>query len=262
MKDRLTSSAAEMNGMERCAADERAAHRPDPRAAIIVTALFLTAALSLPSVDAAGTLLFFIYPVAECSLEGISYGRIARRSTAVLPIVILIGLFNPLLDRTAVFELYGLTVTRGWLSFAVIVMRGLLSVQAALILISSVGFDRFCRNLHRLGMPSVLTTELMFVYRYIFVLADEASSMKRAREARSFGRRGFGLRIWGATVGELFIRSSQRAERVGLAMKARGFDGEIRTSVPETAWRTADTHYLVCWAAALAAMRFLPQILF
>ena len=73
-----------------------------------------------------------------------------------------------------------------------------------------------------------LVTQLLLLYRYIFVLGDEARRMAQARRLRSFGRRGMGWRVYGQMLGQLLLRTFARAQRIYLAMKARGFDGNVR----------------------------------
>ena len=71
-------------------------------------------------------------------------------------------------------------------------------------------------------------TQLLLLYRYIFVLGEEALRMTRARSLRSFGRRGMGLRVYAQMLGQLLLRTYARAQRVYLAMLCRGFDGQVR----------------------------------
>ena len=54
--------------------------------------------------------------------------------------------------------------------------------------------------------------------------------MGQARRLRSFGRRGMGWRVYGQMLGQLLLRTFARAQRIYLAMKCRGFDGEIRVA--------------------------------
>jgi len=62
------------------------------------------------------------------------------------------------------------------------------------------------------------------MYRYLFVLVDEAQRMKRARASRTFTvRRGRSWRTLATVVSQLFIRASERAERIYGAMCARGW---------------------------------------
>jgi cobalt/nickel transport system permease protein len=79
------------------------------------------------------------------------------------------------------------------------------------------------------------------MYRYLFVMADEAKRLLRAREARSArlpGAQGSGGSLWwrakitGGLVGQLFLRSFERSDRVYNAMLARGYRGELLTMTP------------------------------
>ena len=57
---------------------------------------------------------------------------------------------------------------------------------------------------------------LSFLYRYIFVLTEEAMRMKQARDCRRVGRAPFReeLKILSSMLGTLLIRSFERAERM------------------------------------------------
>lgn len=94
--------------------------------------------------------------------------------------------------------------------------------------------------LRHLRLPRLLIAIISFMYRYLFVLADEATRLLRAREARSAapvnGRTGGGL-VWrakvaGGMVGQLLLRSFERSERVYNAMLARGYRGQLLTMNP------------------------------
>ncbi|HAA02306.1 MAG TPA: cobalt ECF transporter T component CbiQ, partial [Syntrophobacteraceae bacterium] len=84
----------------------------------------------------------------------------------------------------------------------------------------------------KMGAPSSFAVQLLFLYRYIFVLTDEALRMVRARSLRSFGGKGLGLRVFSYMIGQLLLRTLDRAQRIHLAMRCRGFDGEIRMVRP------------------------------
>ena len=107
-------------------------------------------------------------------------------------------------------------------------VRFFLTISAALVLIGTTSFNGVCMGLERLGMPDVLATQLLFLYRYIFVLGEETMRMSRARASRSFGRRGMGIRVYSQILGHLLLRTYARAQRVYQAMLARGFDGHVR----------------------------------
>jgi cobalt/nickel transport system permease protein len=73
-------------------------------------------------------------------------------------------------------------------------------------------------------VPGLLITTIALMHRYLFVLADEAERMRRARASRTFARRRrFHWHTLASVAGQLFIRASERAERIYDAMCARGW---------------------------------------
>lgn len=78
-------------------------------------------------------------------------------------------------------------------------------------------------------LPRALGETLAFALRYLGVLREEASRMLQARAARGGGGGTLALRAGstGAIVGSLFLRSFERAERISLAMAARGYRGAL-----------------------------------
>lgn len=254
--NRLQHVLCELDAMERTARMRSPLHRVDARAKLVVTVVFLVAMLSVPLSRLSDILLFFVFPIISASMGGLNYLAVFRRSLVVLPFVAFIGLFNILYDREPVFYIGRVAVTDGWVCFLSILLRGLLSVQALLVLLSTTGYYRLCRGMQRLGMPSVFTTQLLFVYRYLHVLLEEALAMMRARDARSFGRNSYPLRVWGTLIGQLLIRTFDRAELISRAMLARGFTGRIPAGTDGTpAWKMRDTVFLALWCAALVSMR-------
>lgn len=222
----------------------------DSRCKIVVTVLFLIAVLSVPLTNVDRLIWFFAVPIVLSTMGGVSYGHVFLNSLWVLPFVVLIGIFNPFIDRQPVALGYGIVLSRGWITFGAIVLRGLLSMQAVIILLESTGFIRLCDGLRRLGVGRIITTQLMMVYRYAGVLVSEAIMMKQARQARGFGRESFPLSMWGQFVGQLLLRTVDRAERVHRAMVSRGFDGTVKV-MSHVSWQVKDTVFLVGSMAVL-----------
>ena len=85
---------------------------------------------------------------------------------------------------------------------------------------------------------------------------EYAAAMQQARDARSFGRKSYPLKVWGTLVGQLLIRTFDRAERISRAMLARGFTGRISEGMSERpAWKMLDTLFLAAWCSALVLLR-------
>lgn len=230
----------------------------DSRAMLLVTAVYLCFMLSVPSTHIDLLLWYALYPIIASPLFGLRYASVFLQSLIVLPLVLLLGMFNPIIDHTPVATYGGHTITAGWLLFFGVIIRGLLSMQALLILIRSIGFMGMVRGMRRLGVPRIIVTQLMMIFRYMRVLIEEGITMKAAREARSFGRKALPVRAWGVLMGQLFLRSIDRAERVHKAMLARGFTGDIPLyDVRRSSWGWNSTLFLVAWCLLFLLLRFI-----
>ncbi|MCS6849583.1 MAG: cobalt ECF transporter T component CbiQ [Gemmataceae bacterium] len=84
-----------------------------------------------------------------------------------------------------------------------------------------------------LRVPGIVVHLVLLTYRYVFLLADELARLRIALYVRGF-RANWSWRSWrviGQLAGILMLRSHDRAERVGQAMRCRGFDGRFRSLV-------------------------------
>lgn len=248
--------------LDRLSCGDTAIHRLDPRAKVLVTALFIITVVSFGRYELAALFPYFIFPVVMISMGNLPVGFLVKKVLLVIPFVLLIGIFNPLFDREVLVRIGPVGVSGGWLSCASIAVRSLLTLGSALILVVVTGFPAICGALERMGMPQALAVQLHFLYRYIFVLTEEGARMVRARDLRSFGTRGQGLRTFGSLVGHLLLRTWQRAERLHAAMLARGFNGEFHAR-KEFRFGAREFVFLCGWSALFIALRFwnLPHIL-
>jgi cobalt/nickel transport system permease protein len=120
------------------------------------------------------------------------------------------------------------------------VIRGWLSVQLAILLTATTRFPDLMHALRHLRVPPILVAIVSFMYRYLFVLSEEATRLLRARDARSArvpALRGGGSVVWRARVagnmaGQLFLRSYERSDRIYSAMLSRGYAGQLLTLNP------------------------------
>lgn len=232
----------------------------DPRALLLVAVGYVVTMLSVPVLNLGMLIWFAAYPVVMAPLSHITYSRVFRKSLVPLPFILLIGVMNPLFDQRVAMTVCGVDVSAGWISFVSIIIRGLLSVQAALLLVYVCGFDGVCRAMGRLGLPSVMVTQLMMVSRYMRTLGEEAITMHRARQARGYGRKNYPVREWGPFIGQLLLRTVERGERVNMAMVARGFDGTFPQSFirgnSSMSWETNSTVFLLIWGGVIFCLRY------
>ncbi len=108
--------------------------------------------------------------------------------------------------------------------FAIMLVKSTICLFSMVLLSSTTRFTDILRVLWRAHVPFLLVTTLALMHRYLFLLADEMGRMLRARRSRAFA--GGRLRLWrslATVIAYLFVRSSERAERIYSAMCARGW---------------------------------------
>lgn len=85
-------------------------------------------------------------------------------------------------------------------------------------------FSEILRILRRLRVPALLITTIALMHRYLFVMVEESERMRRARASRTFNRvKATQWQTLSTVLAQLFIRTSERAERIYDAMCARGW---------------------------------------
>jgi cobalt/nickel transport system permease protein len=240
--------------MDTLASGDTPLHRLDPRAKLITTLLFIVIVVSFNKYTLMAFVPFFIYPMVLISAGGLPAGYFLKKVLQVSPFAVLIGIFNPIIDKEIIYNIGSIGISGGWISFLSILLRFVLTVSAALILIALTGFNAVCQALSKLGVPRPFVVQLLFFYRYIFVLIDEAERMERARSLRSFNSRSMRFRTFISIIGHLLLRSLDRAERIYLAMCCRGFDGHIRlVRTKKGGWK--DLAFVAVWLVLFIVFR-------
>lgn len=230
-------------------------HRLDPRAKVLVTLGFIVSVMSFGRYELTALAPFFVFPVVMVSLGNLPPGYILKKLLLLCPFVLMVGIFNPIFDRAILVQFGPLGISGGWISFASIMVRSVLTVSVALILVGVTGFPAVCLALERMGMPRAFAVQLIFLYRYIFILTDEGVRMARAREMRSFGVRGLDLRTYSSLLGHFLLRTWSRAERIHLAMLSRGFTGEFHTR-NEFRFGVREMLFLSGWLVVFVLFRY------
>lgn len=229
-------------------------HRLDPRAKLVTTLAFIVTVVSFGKYEISAMLPFLVFPVVMIVLGGLPIGYLLKRLLWVAPFAVMVGIFNPLLDRQVMLEIGTQHITGGWISFASILLRFVLTVLAAFILISTTGFYTICLALEKIGVPNVFVMQLLFLYRYAFVLAEETARMGRAWQLRAPLRKAMNIDTFISLAGCLFLRTTERARRVYQAMCCRGFDGQIHLS-RQLKWTLKDTLFLIVFCGLFIIFR-------
>ena len=204
-------------------------HRLDSRAKFIVLLIFTAVVVSLPRTSLSILFCYAVGPVAVLVLAKIPLRFVFKQILFVSPFVLVLALSCPLYDKTPVTVAFGpffWQTTFGWIRCFVILGKFVVTMLALIGMISTTRFSDLLTGLQKLGLPKLLIIQLGFLYRYIFVLIDKVHHILRARNVRRLKNLGFKreLKIAAAMVGSLLIRSIDTAERINIAMQARGFD--------------------------------------
>jgi len=130
-------------------------------------------------------------------------------------------LLSPFVLGVVVVNALQATGHGGWLALAA---RSGICLFTVVLLANTTPFGKILGALRSARVPALLITTLALMHRYLFVLLDESERMRRARTSRTFQRqRRVRWHVLGTVVGQLFVRASERAERIYAAMCARGW---------------------------------------
>ena len=208
-------------------------HQRDPRAKLAALLTFLiVVSTTQPSAQAA----FVAYAIL----------LLVAANFAQLPILGLAGRAALVLPFSATFAL--LTWWSGDPMRALaLAEKSFLSGMAALLLVGTTPLTGWTAALESWRVPRMLILVIQFVYRYLFVIAEQAQRMRWAALCR--GRGSF--RLAAGLIGVLFARSWQRADGIYHAMLARGFRGRFVPAAPAP-FRASDALFFsACFAGCL-----------
>ena len=243
-------------------------HRLDPRLKLLATLAFVLVASSTPPRAWPAFALLAVLVLTAILASQIPPVEVLRRSLIALPFAGMIALSLPFTrggQPVWTWRPFGweLTVTdQGLILCGAVAAKAWLSVLAAALLLACTPLFDLLQAMRVLHVPAVLTATMSFMYRYLFVLGEEAGRLQTARAARSAGSGGslaWRTRVLGGMIGSLFIRSYERSERIYAAMLSRGFAGEIH-SLARLAWQRRDSWAGLAWTAALLAIVSLAHL--
>ena len=234
-----------INTFDRYEVQESLIHHLDPRVKVAITVLFIVSNVILPDGAWLAFLLAWGLVLWVNLLASLGLDYAFKRSFIALPFALaaITSIFALEGQPLATFTIgsWQMVVTdAGLIRFTSIVIRSWLSVQMAILLTATTQFPDLMHALRHLRVPQLLVAIISFMYRYLFVLADEALRLLRAREARSArlasgpggGSVMWRARVAGNMVGQLFLRSYERSDRIYNAMLARGYAGHFLTLNP------------------------------
>jgi cobalt/nickel transport system permease protein len=227
--------------------------RVDPRWKLAGLVFFTVAAACLrhlaPAAVALGAALFLAF-LGRLPARWFS-ARLGAAALFLSPFVVSLPLL--LGHREASLPLGPLIVPYGLGVALLLALKALAVVMSMLVLLATAPLDATLKAAHALRIPGLLVQLALLTYRYLFVLGSELRRLRVAMRVRGYRNRAtrHAYRTVGHVAGTLLVRGVERAERVGQAMRCRGFDGRFRSLTPfHTRARDVGAFLLLAGAAA------------
>jgi cobalt/nickel transport system permease protein len=227
-------------------------HRRDARAklAILLGLLIAISTTSPASQSFQLSLLFYATVVMlGTALARLPFAALLLRAAWVLPFSLTFA---------------GLVYWSGDSSRAIaMIEKSYLSACTTLLFVATTPVEEWTAALEHWHVPPALVLVVQFLYRYLFVIVDQAHRMRQASSLRRGVSRGLfkkpnaqGTLLEGAAgaVGVLFAVSWKRAGGVHQAMSARGFKGSF-PAAGSSAFLAVDAVFLAVGLTLLAALR-------
>lgn len=125
--------------------------------------------------------------------------------------------------------LFELTVYRDGLYEGLVLSLRILSAVSVVVLLGFLmPFTEFISALSWFKAPKTFVEIMVFAYRYIFVLLEEALVIYNAQKNRlGYSNIRRGLNSFGILSGSLTLRAFDHSQNTAIAMVQRGFDGDI-----------------------------------
>lgn len=162
------------------------------------------------------------------------YRRLPGRIFTVFLYPLFVSIFIPFVNPGNVLaefdlQLFTITITDNGLStFITVLIKSFLSILLVTSLMLSTDEKELFYGLRKIKVPSIMVSIMFLMYRYIFLIREESRTGQMAINARVFKRSHYTVnRKLAYLMGNLFIKSFDRAENIYKSMESRGFTGEF-----------------------------------
>ncbi|MDL2269500.1 cobalt ECF transporter T component CbiQ [Desulfosarcina sp. OttesenSCG-928-G17] len=204
-------------------------HSVDPLLRVISAFLFAGIVAITHTFSALGA--GFLISLAMVPAARLPFPDVIRRLGVPLVFLVVIWMVLPWSYRgDPLFAVGPVTFTRPGVRLCLVIsIKAITLMLAFMALVATMTVDTLGHTLSRLHLPDKLVHLLLITYRYLSVLEQEYLRLVRAMKIRNF-RPSTSLhcyRTYAYLVGMLFVRASERAQRVHGAMICRGFTGRF-----------------------------------
>ena len=206
-------------------------HRIDPRFRIVVaTAYSFVVALSN---ELSVLMVAFMISILLVVLAELSTLQVLKRLSVVMGFLLLLWAVLPITYEGEIFFRIGpLAMTKPGLKLSLLItVKSIAILMIIIALTATMTTATLGHALNRLGVPDKIAHLLLMTYRYIFVIEQEFQKLLTATKIRGFrpSTNLHSYKTYTYIIGMLFVRASERSQRVYHAMLCRGFKGRFYT---------------------------------
>lgn len=225
---KLASSLKEISKTDVLTAGDSYIHSRHPLCVLLVTVFYIVAVMMVNTLDIFRLIPFVLFPILAYQIAGIPLRNCFYKLRFVLPLICLVGIWNPFINRTPFMQLGNVILSQGMVSFISLFLKGIFILMATYLLIATMGIEKICYALRIIKIPGVFVQLLLMTFRYLSLIGEEAECMSEAYRLRAPGQKGIHNRAWGSFLGQLLLRSMDRSTSVYESMQLRGFTGDYR----------------------------------
>ncbi len=244
--NRMEQALYELGEMDTLAAQDSPIHSLCPLCKFLTTVAYILVVVSFPKYALAGLSVMVLYPALLFAVSGIPVRTCFYKLRFVLPLVMAVGLLNPLFDRSPLLSVGGIEVSGGVISMITLLLKGVFCLSASFLLMATTSIDALCAALRKLHVPSMIVTLLLLTYRYVGVMTEEVAVMTDAYHLRAPGQKGIHKSAWGSFLGQLLLRSMDRAEELYAAMLLRGYHEHFHYADAKPCALSDALYFLIC----------------
>ena len=253
--NKMQKALAELSEMDELAAMRSPVHRLHPGAKLITTIAYIMITLSFGKYDLPGLVPMVLWPAMMFSLSGVKVRTCFYKLRIVLPLVMAVGLFNPFFDRQTILTIGNIAISGGVISMITLMLKGVFSLMASFLLMATTKIDSLCAALRKLHVPAILVSLLQLTYRYVGVMTEELAVMTDAYHLRAPGQKGIHISAWGSFLGQLLLRSMDRAQELYSSMILRGYHEHFHYADIER-FRGRDALYMLVSILLFVLLRY------
>jgi len=209
--------------LEQLSNGDTCVHRLHPTVKLLTAMFFIITVISFDRYAIGQLVPYIFYPTIMMALSETPYSILLKRFLIALPFCLFAGVANIIFDSATAVVIGNVAISYGTVSLFSLLFKLYLCVMAVLLLVSTTPLTEVTGAMRRLKIPGIFVVVFEMTYRYIGVLFAEAYFMRTAYTLRSAGAKGIAMRDMGGFVGQLLLRSIDRADRVYNAMRCRGY---------------------------------------